>query len=101
MIHSVLAAFGATGFAHFCAKAAQLLRESRATAHECRRSPTALSAVAVEADALSHFRDIRFLQTHIGAMLAFLCACYTGFDALLVDEMGHFIFSLWTTHWTL
>jgi hypothetical protein len=52
VIHRVLRALGAARFANFGADAANVVHEMRTPAHECRRGPADVGAVAIQADAI-------------------------------------------------
>lgn len=89
VVQLVLAALRAACFADFRAETAYLMSELRATAHEGCRTKARLGAVAVEPDALRHFRHIAFLKARTGAMLAFLSTLNASCNARLEFVMSH------------
>lgn len=81
MVGLVLSARGATGVTYLGAQRTKLLHELRSAAHEGRRRPTRLGAIPIQADTLRHHGNVLFTKACIGAMLAFLGASNTSFDA--------------------
>jgi len=57
----VLVAFGTAKITKLRAQTTEIIQEVRASAHERRGTPTHLSAVAIQADALRQRGDVSFL----------------------------------------
>jgi hypothetical protein len=89
VIHRVLCALGAARFANFGADAANVVHETRTPAHECRRGPADVGAVAIQADAIGHLGDVSFAQASLRTVSAFLSAANARLDARLMLVMTH------------
>jgi hypothetical protein len=85
----MLATLRSTGIADVGAHAANIVHELRSPTHEGGGGPADGGAIPVQPDALNHCCHIVFAETGISAMLTFLGASETCFNAALVFLMGH------------
>ena len=70
MLVRVLLAFGGARIARRRTRATQINREWPTARHRSDRRRARIGAVAIEANALHHRRDVRFAETRIAAPLA-------------------------------
>lgn len=89
MLGLVLAALITAGIADFGTELTNVVRQSRPPTHPRRCCPADFGAVSVEADALGHRGNIRFFETRIRAMFAFLGTSDARLDAGLVFLVSH------------
>lgn len=89
MIILVLFTLRGTGIANFRTKFADTVGKLRVPAHQSCGCPTECCAVAIRINAVGHFRNVRFTQTSVGTVFAFLCTFNTGFDTRLEFFVRH------------
>jgi len=89
MLHLVLRAYSAAGFARFCAGFADVVHELGTATHKRRSGPAEIGAIAIQANTFRHHRDILFAETRGSAVLAFLSTANARFNTRLKFFMTH------------
>lgn len=103
MIVAMTLALGCTRFANVRTDPANVAQVVRTAAHESGCRPANGGTIAIQPDALGHGLDVRFVQTRLGAILAFARGIYAGLETkmILVNHGNLGIYAAKSTEWFL